>query len=146
MFITRISSIGTWRWLFNSQCSQSSKQRWTSDLAAVDFVTFLLVPAKILSLVCIAVCLICQIHFNSAPFWIPAYHFPKICRFISLNFFDRPFVITTLTFSAFLEKMWFKGGGSSSQFWWFIAKIELKFLIFFVSILGLWLQRYSTNA
>ena len=40
-----------------------------------------------------------------------------------------------------------KGGESSSQFRWFtIAKIELKFLIFFVLILGLRLQRYSTNA
>ena len=39
-----------------------------------------------------------------------------------------------------------KGGESSSQFWWFtIAKIELYFLIFFVLILGLRLQRYSTN-
>ena len=43
---------------------------------------------------------------------------------------------------------WFglKGGESSSQFQWFtIAKIELYFLIFFVLILGLRLQRYSTN-
>ena len=40
----------------------------------------------------------------------------------------------------------FKGGESSSQFQWFtIAKIELYFLIFFVLILGLRLQRYSTN-
>ena len=40
----------------------------------------------------------------------------------------------------------FKGGESSSQFRWFtIAKIELHFLIFFVLILGLRLQRYSTN-
>ena len=40
----------------------------------------------------------------------------------------------------------FKGGESSSQFRWFtIAKIELYFLIFFVLILGLRLQRYSTN-
>ena len=39
-----------------------------------------------------------------------------------------------------------KGGESSSQFRWFtIAKIELQFLIFFVLILGLRLQRYSTN-
>ena len=39
-----------------------------------------------------------------------------------------------------------KGGESSSQFRWFtIAKIELLFLIFFVLILGLRLQRYSTN-
>ena len=39
-----------------------------------------------------------------------------------------------------------KGGESSSQFRWFtIAKIELYFLIFFVLILGLRLQRYSTN-
>ena len=39
-----------------------------------------------------------------------------------------------------------KGGESSSQFQWFtIAKIELQFLIFFVLILGLRLQRYSTN-
>ena len=39
-----------------------------------------------------------------------------------------------------------KGGESSSQFQWFtIAKIELYFLIFFVLILGLRLQRYSTN-
>ena len=41
----------------------------------------------------------------------------------------------------------FKGGESSSQFRWFtIAKIELQFLIFFALILGLRLQRYSTNA
>ena len=40
----------------------------------------------------------------------------------------------------------FKGGESSSQFRWFtIAKIELYFLIFFALILGLRLQRYSTN-
>ena len=39
-----------------------------------------------------------------------------------------------------------KGGKSSSQFQWFTrAKIELYFLIFFVLILGLRLQRYSTN-
>ena len=39
-----------------------------------------------------------------------------------------------------------KGGKSSSQFRWFtIAKIELYFLIFFVLILGLRLQRHSTN-
>ena len=39
-----------------------------------------------------------------------------------------------------------KGGESSSQFQWFtIAKIELYFLIFFVLILGLRLQKYSTN-
>ena len=39
-----------------------------------------------------------------------------------------------------------KGGESSSQFQWFtIDKIELYFLIFFVLILGLRLQRYSTN-
>ena len=39
-----------------------------------------------------------------------------------------------------------KGGESSSQFQWFtIAKIKLKFLIFFVLILGLRLQRYSTT-
>ena len=39
-----------------------------------------------------------------------------------------------------------KGGESSSQFQWFtIAKIELYFLIFFVLILGLRLQRYSKN-
>ena len=39
-----------------------------------------------------------------------------------------------------------KGGESSSQFQWFtIAKIELKFLVFFVLILGLQWQRHSTN-
>ena len=39
-----------------------------------------------------------------------------------------------------------KGGESSSEFQWFtIAKIELYFLVFFVLILGLRLQRYSTN-
>ena len=39
-----------------------------------------------------------------------------------------------------------KGGESSSQFRWLtIAKIELLFLIFFVLILGLRLQRYFTN-
>ena len=39
-----------------------------------------------------------------------------------------------------------KGGESSSQFRWFtIAKIELYFLIFFVLILGLRLQRYLIN-
>ena len=39
-----------------------------------------------------------------------------------------------------------KGGESSSQFQWFtIAKIKLYFLIFFVLILGLRLQRYSSN-
>ena len=39
-----------------------------------------------------------------------------------------------------------KGGESSSQFRWFTeAKIELYFLIFFVLILELRLQRYSTN-
>ena len=39
-----------------------------------------------------------------------------------------------------------KGGESSSQFQWFtIAKTELQFLIFFVLILGLQLQRYSRN-
>ena len=41
---------------------------------------------------------------------------------------------------------WLQGGESSSQFRWLtIAKIELEFLIFFVLILGLRLQRYSTN-
>ena len=40
----------------------------------------------------------------------------------------------------------FKGGELSSQFRWFtIPKIELEFLIFFVLILGLQLQRYSTD-
>ena len=44
------------------------------------------------------------------------------------------------------EAILLKGGESSSQFRWFtIAKIELYFLIFFVLILGLRLQRYSTN-
>ena len=39
-----------------------------------------------------------------------------------------------------------KGGESSSQFQWFtVAKIELNFLLCFVLILGLRLQRYSTN-
>ena len=39
-----------------------------------------------------------------------------------------------------------KGGESSSQFRWFaIVKIELQCLIFFVLILELGLQRYSTN-
>ena len=39
-----------------------------------------------------------------------------------------------------------KGGESSSQFRWFtIAKIEQYFLMFFVLILGLRLQRYSAN-
>ena len=39
-----------------------------------------------------------------------------------------------------------KGSESSSQFRWFtIAKIELQFLIFIVLILGLRLQRHSTN-
>ena len=39
-----------------------------------------------------------------------------------------------------------KGGKSPSQFQLFtIAKIKLYFLIFFVLILGLRLQRYSTN-
>ena len=37
-------------------------------------------------------------------------------------------------------------GKSSSQFQWFtVAKIEVYFLIFFVLILGLRLQKYSTN-
>ena len=41
----------------------------------------------------------------------------------------------------------FKGGESFSQLRWFIiAKIELQFLIFFVLILRLRLQRYSKNA
>ena len=40
----------------------------------------------------------------------------------------------------------FEAGESSSQFHWFtIAKIELQFLIFFVLIVGLRLQIYSTN-
>ena len=40
----------------------------------------------------------------------------------------------------------FKGTESSSQFRWFtIGKIELYFLMFFVLILGLRLQKYSTN-
>ena len=39
-----------------------------------------------------------------------------------------------------------KGGESSSQLRWFTtAKIELQFLIFFVLISGLRLQRYLTN-
>ena len=46
----------------------------------------------------------------------------------------------------FIQAEQLKGGESSSQFRWFtIAKIELQFLIFFVLILGLRLQRYSTN-
>ena len=46
----------------------------------------------------------------------------------------------------FFLNLVFKGGESSSQFQWFtIAKIELQFLIFFVLILGLRLQRCSTN-
>ena len=57
---------------------------------------------------------------------------------------------TRLTFSSFHSTLFltkFKGGESSSQFWWFtIAKIEQQFLIFFVLILRLWLQRYPTNA
>ena len=52
-----------------------------------------------------------------------------------------------------LQKRWpeqlklrIKGDESFSQFRWFtIAEIELQFLIFFVLILGLRLQRYSTN-
>ena len=45
-----------------------------------------------------------------------------------------------------LNNIHVKGGESSSHFRWFaIAKIELQFLIFFVLILGLRLQRYSTN-
>ena len=44
------------------------------------------------------------------------------------------------------NKIVFKGGESSSQFQWFtIAKIQLYFLIFFILILGLRLQKYSTN-
>ena len=47
----------------------------------------------------------------------------------------------------YLKDLVFKGGESSSQFRWFtIAKIEQYFLIFFALILGLRLQRYSTNA
>ena len=50
------------------------------------------------------------------------------------------FSVTTITAHCI------KGGESSSQFQWFtIAKIELQFLIFFVLILGLRLQRYLTN-
>ena len=46
---------------------------------------------------------------------------------------------------AWLQVIHIKGGESSSQFRWFtIVKIELQFLIFFVLILGLRLQRHST--
>ena len=45
-----------------------------------------------------------------------------------------------------LDRLYVKGSESSSQFRWFrIAKNKLKFLIFFVLILGLRLQRYLTN-
>ena len=45
-----------------------------------------------------------------------------------------------------LNKLTIKGGESSSQFRWLTTvKIELEFLIFFVLILRLRLQRYSTN-
>ena len=46
----------------------------------------------------------------------------------------------------FLLVLTFKGGESSSQFRRFtVTKIELQFLTFFVLILGLPLQGYSTN-
>ena len=55
-------------------------------------------------------------------------------------------LFTGTSYSDQLIKLNLKGGESSSQFRWFtIAKIELEFLICFVLILGLRLQRYSTN-
>ena len=54
--------------------------------------------------------------------------------------------LTALRRKCVEQSIMLKGGESSSQFLWFtIAKIELKFLIFFVLILGLRLQRYSTS-
>ena len=48
--------------------------------------------------------------------------------------------------AAIVLKRLLKGGESSSQFpWYIIAEIEQQFLIFFILILGLQLQRYSTN-
>ena len=63
----------------------------------------------------------------------------------------RPTISKTTTNIREIEKVVredrrLKGGESSSQFQWFtVAKIELYFLIFFVLILGLRLQRYSTS-
>ena len=65
----------------------------------------------------------------------------------------QAFTVVALLLSQFQSKsklenqrQLLKGGESSSQFRWFtIAKIELYFSIFFVLILGLRLQRYSTN-
>ena len=56
------------------------------------------------------------------------------------------FGITKTTVHNVVTKSNIKGGESSSQFRWFtIAKIELQFLIFFVLILELRLQKYSAN-
>ena len=53
-------------------------------------------------------------------------------------------VTKLIEIQSLLEK--FKGAESFSQFWWFtIAKIGMYCLIFFVLILGLQVQRYSTN-
>ena len=71
---------------------------------------------------------------------------------LQVNFTEKQQILGQVLFSSreIDRKTWsefpIKGGESSRQFRWFtIAKIEQKFLIFFVWILGLRLQRYSTD-
>ena len=86
-------------------------------------------------------------HRRSQDFWLGGPKPQITCNDVIRNFRKRNF----LWGKDIVEwKIWnrslmaLKGGESSSQFRWFtIAKIELYFLIFFV--LGLRLQRYSTN-
>ena len=93
-------------------------------------------------------CHFIRLHASSFPspfFFISFYTcFFHVCFGLPL-----PLLPLTSNFKAFtitFSSSFLKGGESSSQFRWFtIAKIELQFLIFFVLILGLRLQRYSTN-
>ena len=65
-------------------------------------------------------------------------------KFTCIILLDFQKAFDTVCHTSLLSKL--KGDESSSQFQWLtIAKIELLFLIFFSLILGLWLQRYSTN-
>ena len=86
-------------------------------------------------------------------------NFDKLVEIWHLVYFNTGLIQNLVHINVFLElwahlfkenlgtrRLAIKGGESSSHFRWFtIAKIELQFLIFFVLILGLRLQRYSTN-
>ena len=83
----------------------------------------------------------CNISSDEAELPLAQEHVDKPCqlvtRFAEYSEYNKSFNF---------DKYSIKGGESSSQFQWFtIAKIELYFFIFFVLILGLRLQRYSTN-